>query len=191
MASVYFKADDSVKTIIGDVIRQWHPDLMKSQITIGILFAVSAKDDQPAIKEAGYAVDGTIKIVPLKDRVTKCFDVEIILDGDAWKTKSEKHRIAFIDHLLSRLELKKPTKQKNKKSDAVHGEDEDREEHDSEDNQEYLTDDIGRPVFKMRKCDWNAGLGFRDVVERHKLFAPECDSVNNAKLIIDSVINKQ
>ena len=73
MSSIYFKADDSVKVMIGDVIRQWHPELLKSQIRIGILFALSTKDDQPALKEAGYEVDGIIKIVPLKDRVTKLF----------------------------------------------------------------------------------------------------------------------
>lgn len=191
MSSIYFKADDSVKVMIGDVIRQWHPDLLKSQIRIGILFALSTKDDQPALKEAGYEVDGIIKVVPLKDRVTKLFDVEMILDGDAWKSKSEKHRLAYLDHLLCRIELKKPKSSKPKKSNTDNGSDEEREEHDKEENAEYLTDDLGRPVYKLRKYDWNAGVGFRNVVERHKNFAPEYDLISNAKIIVDSVINQQ
>jgi hypothetical protein len=188
MASIYFKADSSVVAVVNEAIKKWHPELSKAQIQIGILFAVSGKDDQPAIKEAGHPVDGIIKIVTLKDRVTKGFDAEMILDGDSWKQMGDDDRLAFIDHLLSRLELKKPKKKKDKKNDAVHGDDEEQEEFEES---EFLQDDIGRPVLKTRKWDWNAGFGFREVVERHGAHAPECHHLNHAKSIVDSAMKQK
>ena len=92
---------------------------------------------------------------------------------------------------MCRIELKKPKSSKPKKSNTDNGSDEEREEHDKEESAEYLTDDLGRPVYKLRKYDWNAGVGFRNVVERHKNFAPEYDLISNAKIIVDSVINQQ
>ena len=140
--SIYFKADQATVNLVGDAVRTWHPELRKAQIIVGVLFAVSNKEGQAAIKEAGHEVDGIIKIVPLKDRVSKGFDVEMILDGDSWKQKGEKYNIAFVDHLLSRLELKKPKSKKSKNEKAS-------DESEAQEEAEYMQDDIGRPVLKI------------------------------------------
>lgn len=180
MSSIYFKADSQTHHTAYDIISKYHPDLRAADIKVGILMALSNKENQPAIKEGGMAVEGTIKIVSLKDRITKGFDVEIILDGDVWK-QNDKNQIAILDHLLSRLEIKKNKKVKNKSKNE-------QDEHEEKDNvfeeEQFVTDDIGRPVIKFRQFDWNAGAGFTDVVARHGDCAPECRNVLKAMELI-------
>jgi hypothetical protein len=189
VANIYIRADDTVHNLDAHVIKSWHQELVKVNLKIGILFALSARENQPALKENGHPVDGIIKIVPLKDRVTKDFDVEIHLDGEEWKTSPGGCQIALIDHLLTRLEIKKPKKKKKKRSRgteaSVHGTDEERQEHE---DAEFITDDIGRPVLKIRKGDWNAGYGFREVVERHGGCAPECRNIDRAKETVEAAM---
>lgn len=192
MASIYMKADEKINTLVTYAIDNWHPDLSKSKVKVGVLFVLSARESQPPLKENGHQVEGTIKIVPLKDRVTKDFDVEMLLDGDEWGHGKNEHHLALIDHLLSRLEVRKPKQKKKKKSKgsdgAVHGSDEDRKEHE---DPEFMTDDIGRPILKLRKGDWNAGIGFRDVVERHGGFSIEQRNLEKAQAVVDAVCREQ
>lgn len=150
MGNIYFKANEEHHKIAYRVMSKYHPELSKSRIQLGLLITLSNKEDQPAIKDGAY---GIIKIVPVKDRVTKNFDVEIIVDGDIWEKKPHL-RDPLIDHLLSKLEIKKPKPKKGEKP-----------KNDEEDD--FLTDDIGRPLIKMRKCDLNAVSGFSEVASRH------------------------
>lgn len=188
MGSIYFQADKGVYDLAYRTIEKWHGELRKADIRIGILFALSTKEDQPAIRQSGYPVDGMIKIVPLKDRITKNFDVEIILDGQEWRNRTEAYSTALIDHLLCRIELKKPKPKKPKKNNSAHGSETEKE---SLEQSEFITDDIGRPVLKIRPWDWNAGFGFREVVERHGDNAPECKKVKEAQVIIDASKNNK
>jgi hypothetical protein len=41
-------------------------------------------------------------------------------------------------------------------------------------------DDIGRPKLRLKKGDWNAGDGFRDVVARHGDHAAEFENIRRA-----------
>lgn len=186
MAGIYIKADEMVHSLANLAVKNWYPDLQKVKLQIGILFVLSARESQPALKENGHPVEGTIKIVPLKDRVTKGFDVEILIDGDEWKTHHDEHKIALLDHLLCRLEVKKPKKKKKKKNQATtHGTDEEREEHEEA---EFITDDIGRPALKLKKGDWNAGFGFSEVVERHGNYSLEARNIDKARYTVDSAL---
>jgi Putative phage metallopeptidase len=185
MANIYLMADESINLLVNSVIKNWHPDLFKVNLKVGALFALAGRETQPAIKENGHEVEGIIKIVPLKDRVSKGYDVEMILDGDEWKDNQHNHKIAVIDHLLSRLEVKKPKKKKDKKKLAVHGTDDEVKQHEPD---EFITDDIGRPVLKIRRGDWNAGFGFREVVERHGLFSPESRNLDKASIIVAAAL---
>jgi hypothetical protein len=184
LANIYVKTDESIMTLVNHVMQQWHSDLAKARVRVGVLFALSARESQPALKENGHAVDGTIKIVPLKDRVTKDFDVEMLLDGDEWGANKQEHRLAIIDHLLMRLEVRKP-KLKKKKKRVVHGDNTEREDHEEP---EFLSDDIGRPILKLRKGDWNAGIGFRDVVVRHGAYSIEARNLERARVIVEEAI---
>lgn len=192
MPNIYMKADSDNSAIahVAHTIDSYYPDLKKVGLKYGILFAISA-NESPALKENGHPTEGTIKIVSSKDRVTKEFDVEIILDGTEWQNGREQHHLALIDSLLARLEVKrrKLKKKKNKKgkgSDgAVHGTDEERKAHEEE---EFITDDIGRPVLKLRKGDWNSGMGFREVVERHGGFSVEHRRLESINAIVDAAI---
>lgn len=187
MASIYMKADANIHSLVDHAISSWHPDLAKTKVKVGVLFVLAARESQPPLKENGHHVEGTVKIVPLKDRVTKDFDVEMLLDGDEWTAGKSEHHLALVDHLLSRLEVRRPKKKKKKSKGsegAVHGSDEERKDHEE---QEFLTDDIGRPIIKLRKGDWNAGIGFRDVVDRHGGFSVEKRNLDKAQIIIDGV----
>jgi hypothetical protein len=190
MASIYIPANDAVIAMVKKVAGQWHPDLIKAKVDFGILLVLAASEKtQPAVKENGHAVGGTIKIVNPKDRITKKFDVEILLDGDEWKTDRDEHKVAKFDHLLSRLEVKKPKAKKKKGGGgAVHGKDEEREDHAES---EFAMDDYGRPQLKIRKGDWNVGYGFADVVKRHGDFSPEVKALDKARAIVDSIIKQE
>lgn len=167
MANVYVKADDSIITMVHRCIDNWYPDFVKVKLLVGILFVIGDNEKSPPLKENGQPTDGLIKIVSMKDRVSKGFDVEMILDTDEWNRGRDKHKVALLDHLLSRVEVKRP--KKKKKNTTVHGSDEEKEQHD----EEFLFDASGRPALKIRKSDLNSVIGFKEVIERHGPFAPE------------------
>jgi hypothetical protein len=186
MASIFTPAHESVHNLVNHAIRQWYPELLKAKVEIGVLFAISARETQPALKENGHPVPGTIKIVSPKDRISKKYDVELILDGDEWGSDSAQHQLAKIDSFLARLEIKKPKPKKPKKSKAtVHGNDEENQQHQPD---EFMVDDAGRPKLRLRKGDWNAGYGSREVVERHGQFAPEVLSLDKAQAVVQAAL---
>ncbi len=182
MPSIYFPADNNIVTLVQYIQRERHPEQIKARVEIGVLMALSGRETQPALKEHGQAVEGTIKIIAPKDRVSKKFDVEMILDGDEWKTNNHHHQIGLIDHLLARLELRKP-KIKKKKKQHHQGTDEEQAQVAEE---EFVTDDGGRPMLRMRKSDIYVGVGFRDVIERNGRFAPEFRAIEKASIVAEA-----
>jgi hypothetical protein len=189
MPTIYVKADQTIHDLANEVIKQWYQDLHKVKLQLGILFAISGRESQPAVTENGYQVDGITKIVPLRDRITKGFDVELIIDFDFWKNGKREHHVALLDDLLVRLEVKRPKPKKKKKvrgsAAAVHGTDEERDEHTEA---EFITDDIGRPVLKKRKGDYSAGIGYQSVIERHGGYAPEHGNLERAMAVRDAAM---
>lgn len=182
--SIYFSADDTVLAQVKSVMGKYHQDLVKGRIEVGVTFAISSKENQPALKEHGQPTFGMAKIVAAKDRIRKGIDVELWLDGDEWGQDSLQHKLAKIDHLLMRIEVKKQKPKKKKKNGAArHGTDEENQEHEE---QEFQVDNGGKAVLKMRKPDLFVPGGYREVIERHGAFAPECIILDHARVVANA-----
>jgi hypothetical protein len=185
--SIFFPADDSVLALVRKVMKDNHEDLVKARVDVGVTFAISSKENQPALKEHGQPSFGMTKIVPPKDRVRKNIDVELWLDGDEWGTDSDLTRYAKVDHLLQRVEIKKPKpkKKKKKNSAAQHGSEEENAQHEE---QEFLVDAGGKAILKPRKPDLFVPGGFREVIERNGKHAPECLILDQARRLMDLAV---
>jgi len=158
MPKTYSLPDDDVVQMLASVKREYHPDLEAYGVRIQPIF-VSTDGDGPAVKHGGYPAVASIKAVPGKDRLTKRYDAELLIDRTLWDGFSDQHRRALLDHELMHLEVK------------------------TDDAGSPVLDDLGRPKLKMRPGDWNAGDGFKAVVERHGDYADEFDALRRAYLI--------
>ena len=184
---IYWKADEDVLKKLNLAMAQWHHDLANAKVNIGVIMAANPKDG-PAVSHGGYPALASIKVVPLKDRITKGYDAEMLIDATFWKTTNEETRMALLDHELSHLELKKPKERKTDKKKKNQEEDED------DDNiiagQSFLVDDINRPILKMKKGDWNVGDGFVEVVRRHGANAIERVNIKQAEEMVNAIDNE-
>lgn len=154
MPTTYSQADDATMSLVTKTIADFHPELMKHDVIVGVLIA--ANPDGPAVKHAGYAAAAKIKIVPLKDRLTKGYDAEMLIDNDHWKDCRKEHKIALLDHELSHIEVART------RGGGV------------------KLDDLGRPKLKLLPGDIVQSDGFRDVVKRHGEYAPEVITLKKA-----------
>jgi hypothetical protein len=164
MATIFGLADADELALRDRAISQWHPELAENGVRVQLLMATSDVEDVAAVKHGGYPASATIRVVPLKDRLTKGYDAEMLIDRDSWNLSNEASRLALLDHELSHLEVKKrkvkmPKGYKGEPQFAVD------------------TDDLGRPKLKLRKGDYNAGDGFKDVIQRHGDKAIEFDNL--------------
>lgn len=174
MAKIYWMADDGVKALVADVMHKWHADLTDAQVRIGVIMAHDPSG-KAAVTHGGYRALATIRIVPLKDRVSKGYDAELLIDADDWKSSAEPHKLALLDHELMHLEVKR-AKVKDKKKDDLDEIDDELGKLETVETVpvgEIIRDDIGRPVLKLRKGDWNGGDGFEEVAARHGQFSIE------------------
>lgn len=184
--SIFFPADDSVMALVRKVMKDNHEELIRANVDIGVTFALSAKENQPALKEHGQPTFGYTKIVAPKDRVRKSIDVELWLDGDEWGTDNAEARYAKVDHLLQRVEVKKPKPKKPKKGKkAVHGSDEENQQHEES---EFVLDAGGKAKLQMRKPDLFVPGGYRGVIERNGKYAPEVMILDNARRLADAAV---
>jgi hypothetical protein len=159
MSTTYTKPTETdwSLSLLKSVMDECHPSLALMGVRVGVLFAYNS--DGPAVKHAGYAALAKIKNVPLKDRVTKGYDAELLIDEQEWKDLSKDQQAALLDHELSHLRL--VTKEVEKR-------------------EVVQIDDIGRPKLKTVPGDWNAGDGFKDVVARRGEDAIEFENVRRA-----------
>ena len=140
MPTTYVFADSDVMGLVKQVMRDWHGILADAEVLVGVLFAHD--ETGPAIKRAGVKVMGSIRVVPLKDRLAKRYDAEMLLDAEEWGRATEKQRLALLDHELSHLRARF--------ADGV-----------------VMRDALRRPMLKVVCGDWNPTDGFRAVVQRH------------------------
>lgn len=154
MATTYSAAGDDVVALLAGVMKDSHDDLHAAGVRVGVLMAENPDGD--AVKRGGYAVLAMIKPVPLKDRLTKGFDAELVIDLRGWNGLSREGRPALLDHELSHLAV---VKLKPKELARLR--------HDDPNAPWWKTDDLGRPRLRSVPGDWNAGDGFKAVVERH------------------------
>ena len=155
MTTIYFVPDEhhQSRKLIGDMMSKYHQSLNDAGVRIGVLFA--ANPEGPAVKHGGYPAHATIKVMSLKDRVTKGYDAELMVSEESWDGFDEDQRAALVDHELTHLEIvaKKGIVQR---------------------------DDIDRPKLKTRKGDWNCGDGFAEVVARHGRASIEFENARTA-----------
>jgi hypothetical protein len=156
MGTTFTLADERIHTALRAVMQAHHAELHNAGVRVGILLAYNP--DGPAVKHHGAAARATIKIVPLKDRLTKNYDAEMLIDQAECDLMRAEHLNALMDHELSHLILAK----KKRGETAV------------------VRDDLGRPKLKTIPGDWNAGDGFKAVVARHGGYAAEFENLRRA-----------
>ena len=158
----YHIASEENKKLLEEAMKQWHPELQEKGVRIEMIMATSSTRDKPAVAHGGYPALARIRIIGLKDRLTKKYDAEMLVDERIFKSLKEPQKLALIDHVLSHLTLQrtKPTKKCPITS--------------------VLYDDLGRPKLKTKKGDWNAGDGFSVVCARHGEFAIEFENLRLA-----------
>lgn len=138
-----------------------HRPLLDSKVKVDYVFAFPDTDDDgrvlnDALKHNGVKALGICRKIPLKDRAMGRGDAEISLDGEWWKTASEEEQRALLDHELHHIEVKV-------------------------DNRGPVRDDLGRPVLKLRKHDFQFGW-FTVIAHRHGEASQERQM---AKVILD------
>lgn len=172
MGTTYRDAEPDTLNVVARAMRQWHQNLTEAGVRVGVLMAENAEGD--AIKSGGYAVLACIKVVSLKDRVSKEYDAELLIDGAVWDGLREEQQLSLADHELSHIDLRPlPPKQLA----ALR--------HDDPGAPWWQLDDLGRPKLKTVLGDWNAGDGFKAVVERHGKHAIEYVNLAGVKTKAD------
>lgn len=169
MAVFFGLPDDHAVELLHKALRQWHPELFALGVKVQIVMAAS-DTDAPAVKHHGCAAFATIRIVPLKDRLTKQYDAEMLVSREDWTKFSERRRLSLLDHELSHID---PVKKKTKMPKGYKG------------PAQYHVplDDLGRPKLKLKPGDWDAGDGFRAVVGRHGDDAIEFENIRRAYMV--------
>ena len=178
MATTYQKADPDVLSLLLRAMADWHPELREAGVEVGVLMAYNP--DGPAVKHHGAPAFATIRVVSLKDRVSKSYDAEMLIDEGEWGRFREHHRSALVDHELKHLQLV-PLSPKERKAAQ------------REDPKApwWKLDDLGRPRLKLRPGDWDAGDGFKEVVARHGDVAIEYMNLASAKAKADAAREKK
>lgn len=148
MTTTYEKADKSVVSVMSSMMKKFHPDLVKEDVTVDVLMAYNP-DDYP-VKRSGVPCAAVVRVMPLKQRVKGASDAEVCIDAGQWKELSPEQRDALCDHELEHLELRL-------KDGAI------------------VRDDIDRPKLKLKPHDWEV-WGFRSIVNRHKAAALEASA---------------
>lgn len=102
-------APQEVIDLMEETKEKFHGDRL-SEVKIGVIMAHAAVDDKTgqikgcAIKgHAGSPAAACVKVVPLKDRLTKGYDVELLIDGDHWPSTPLATQIALLDHELTHI----------------------------------------------------------------------------------------
>jgi hypothetical protein len=165
--TTYQMAESDVTEMLQNVMVAFHPELVEADTKVGCLMAENPDGDP--VKHGGYPALAAIKVVTLRDRVSKGYDAEMVIDRHEWDQMTDEHREALLDHELSHL-VRVP----NTKDEREDGE------------LDWKVDDLGRPKLKLRPGDWSAGDGFKAVVARHGRFAAEYLNIQKAKAMADA-----
>lgn len=130
MGKTFSLPEIDVILVLNDVWEKYHGRLKQHDVRIGIVMAYAPVDKNgerigTALKGyAGFAAGAQVSIVSLKDRLTKKYDVEILIDADFWPELTSAEKRALLDHELTHVV---PTGEK---------------------------DALDRPMIKMRKEDF-------------------------------------
>lgn len=144
---IYESAGSDVYDLIDEVMRAYHPELVKAGVEIVAKMAMAKRDADgrpklPALKVHGVPANGAIRITTPLERAMEIGDAIMLLDGEQWPDWSDAQRRALVDHELQHLIA------------ANTGDD------------EKDTDDYGRPKLSIRPHDREFGW-FDCVAKRH------------------------
>ena len=131
MSKTYELPTRETLNLLEEVKKKYHKGLIDYDVQLGVIIVHAAVDEKTGERK-GHAIKGhagapaaaQVKIVPLKDRLIKKFDVELLIDGDGWDDLTRQEQVALLDHELTHI--------------MVTGE----------------IDDLKRPVVKMRDEDF-------------------------------------
>lgn len=144
MPTTYQRCPDYVNEIAAGILLEFntHGPLVQTKVTIDYVFAFPALDENgvpqgDALTKNGFKCLGLCRIIPLKDRALGRCDAEISIDGNWWEQASDEERAALLDHELHHISVRE--------KDGV-----------------LLTDDLRRPLLKLRKHD--VEIGWFDVI---------------------------
>ena len=146
MPTTYNLADTNTVAAVKQIMSLYHQSLVEAGVRVGVIFALN--DTGPAVKKDGYPKGATISLVGAKDKVSKPYEAEMLIDETVWDEMNENQRSALLDHTLTYLELTPDTK-----DDA---------------ELPYKVDEKGRACLRLRLGDFQGGVGFTDVITRHK-----------------------
>ncbi len=170
MPTTFALADTDVVNLLLRVMARRYPRLHDAGLRVGVLMA--RNPDGPPIKSGGYEVLAHIKPVPLKDRLTKGYDAELLIDWSEYERLRGRQQEALLAHALARLDT----------VDLTPAEMRAREEDESV---TWKTDDLGRPKLKSVPGDWQAGDGFKQVVAEYGSDAIEFELLARCKAKAD------
>ena len=173
MPTTFQKADAGVTDLLAAVMSASHPRLAEAGVAVGCIMALNPDGD--AVKSGGYPALAKIKPVALKDRLTKGYDAELLIDEAKWNGLRDEHRAALLDHELSHV-------------DTVDVPPDDLTALRVEDPQApaWRLDDLGRPKLRSVPGDWCSSDGFKGCVARHGPWAVEYLTLNECKARADA-----
>lgn len=153
MSGRYFeKAPKTVGVMVGQLVKKHYSDLVEADVTFDCAMAYHSKDGPP-ITVGGWPAKGKSKVTNLEQRVRGAADVEITVDGAAWKQWSDDERKAVIDRELCCLVVRR-------EEDGI------------------AKDDCGRPKLKRKEADFLV-TGFDEMVERYGAISVEAQGINS------------
>jgi hypothetical protein len=165
VATTYAFAEPPVMTLLTKAMRLWHPDLEEAEVRIGVKTA--SNSTSAPIKHGGYPALGKISIVSLKDRVSKKYEAELLIDAMDYSDLEAPMKLAFFDHELSHIDLiaLPPNELKIAKQEKAPW---------------WKLDDLGLPRLRSVKADLNVGDAFEAVIQRHGYAAVEWRNIDRA-----------
>jgi hypothetical protein len=150
----YEMADESSVKLLEEMVCQHHAELKRYGVRIGLIMAFGPQNEdgeitKKPIMKSGVACAGMVRVVSLKDRLTKNLDAEILVDGDLWQEYDDLRKYAILDHELEHLRVQV-----------------------NEDTGELQTDSLDRPKIKLIPDDliW---WGFAVIAARHGVNSQE------------------
>lgn len=164
MPTTYEPAPHDVAAVVNARMASHHEDMRGVGVRVGVLMAENPKG--PAVKLHGAPCNATIRVVPHKDRVTKGYDAEMLIDRRNWDGFTPRQREALVAHELKHLMLVK-------KRDRDTG------------HMRIQFDGGGRPKLKTRPGDWDAGDGFAEIVAEFGEDAVEFHNIKSCWKLAD------
>lgn len=130
--AIYKPAPLAVTELLDQVMREYHPDLIKAEVKIDVLMADPDLDkkgleilDKPRVTHQGRAAHAMIRITNAKERARGLGDAEMIIDSIYYQLKlmNDRQRSALIDHELCHIEPVWPSELDYKRPEGYHEKD--------------------------------------------------------------------